>query len=337
RLRGRGIGARARPSAIASVEPTLGVGDAETDRIRDGAAAPGGGRPETGAAATATAAIGPGNGGAGESAGAAAQPDPAVRQPQLSEVCDCIVELVLPQPQAGVRLLQHTRAARLAGSKPILFEGASAEDASWRPLSASGLYRRVRAGILLANRHGPLNAMEFSEFVSCLQPLAESFEALLDTPDMSVVLERARELDQRCADLDAQVGVNVDVDEALGVDDLAGIATALGMSERGNNRFARLGADGEVLFSLALGDAANRLTFLLDVPRAPVDAMPWTEMVGAARDCAQAVGGRLVDDDGSALGEPAFAHIAAQLTQRYASLEAAGFPAGSAVALRLFN
>jgi hypothetical protein len=49
------------------------------------------------------------------------------------------------------------------------------------------------------------------------------------------------------------------------------------------------------------------------------------------------VGGRLVDDGGRPLAESALAQIGRQLVQRYESLEAIGLPAGSALALRVFN
>ncbi len=81
----------------------------------------------------------------------------------------------------------------------------------------------------------------------------------------------------------------------------------------------------------------NRLTFLLDVPRSAPASDAWRKMLEAANACAQRVGGRLVDDGGRPLLEPALAQIGRQLVQRYESLEAIGLPAGSALALRVFN
>ena len=198
-------------------------------------------------------------------------------------------------------------------------------------------YRSLRVGILLANRHGPLNAMEYSEFVNGLQSLADSLGGFVDPPDMMKVLEQARELDARCAALDAQIGVNVEVAEALSPADLGGIAQSADVIERGNNRYARLGDQGEVVFSVALGDTPNRLTFLLDVPRVAPDREPLREMVACAWHCAQALQGRMVDDTGRALTDAVFTRIEAQLAARYGALEGAGFRAGSPVALRLFN
>jgi hypothetical protein len=67
------------------------------------------------------------------------------------------------------------------------------------------------------------------------------------------------------------------------------------------------------------------------------DAGAWGQMLEAASACARRVGGRLVDDGGRPLAESALAQIGRQLAQRYESLEAIGLPAGSALALRVFN
>lgn len=220
---------------------------------------------------------------------------------------------------------------------PAHVAARGAPEPAWQAPVAGRQYDLLRVGILLANRHGPLNAMEFSEFVAGVHALAEQLSVLADTPDMSAVLARARELDEACEQLDAQVGLGVEAPEALGVADLARLAQACGCVERGNNRYARLGESGEVLFSLALADAPNRLTLLLDVPRAPAAQQPWRAMLECAQRCAQTLGGVLTDDGGRPVAPEHLVRIDQQIDQRYGSLEAAGFPAGSALALRLFN
>lgn len=266
----------------------------------------------------------------------------------LNPIADCIVELLPSGPLSGDRLIQLTRGMRRAGSKPVLVEGLAADapgevpgdpqdPSAWQPPMPGRQYVAVRAGVLLANRHGPLNAMEFSEFVTAVQGLADQLSVLADTPDMASVLARARDLDEVCANLDAQLGIAVEAPEALGLADLASLAAECGCVERGNNRYARLGPAGEVLYSLALADAPNRLQLLLDVPRAPASLDPWRAMVACGMQCAQRLGGPLVDDAGRPLPDAHIARIDDQIAQRYASLEAAGFPAGSGLALRVFN
>jgi hypothetical protein len=198
--------------------------------------------------------------------------------------------------------------------------------------------RRVRAGVLLANRNGPLNAMEFSEFCTAVQALGRTIGAGgAIVPDMAPVLEHARQLDDACAQLDAVIGLNIETPTALSPAELAALASGLGLAERGNNRYAQLDEGGDVLFSLALGERAEQLTLLLDMPRAAQDAEPWPTMVDCAMQCAERTGGRLVDDAGRPLTEAAVSGVSRQLAQRYRSLQEAGLDAGSAAALRVFN
>ncbi len=260
-------------------------------------------------------------------------------QPVLSEVFDCIVEMPLPSAFGGERLVALTQRFRRAGAKPVAVEGRIADGAAqpWSALTPVRQYDALRVGILMANRHGALNALEYSDFVAGVQSIAEALSAPVDIPEMAAVLARARDLDATCAQLDAQVGVNVEAPEALGPAQLAALAGSLSVVERGSNRYARLGPQGEVIFSVALADAPNRLTFLLDVPRSSPSWNAWERMVEAANACARRLGGRVVDDGGRALAEASLAQIGRQLAQRYQSLEAIGVPAGSALALRVFN
>lgn len=278
----------------------------------------------------------------------------------LDVYTDCIVELALPAPVGAERLAALANGLRRVGSKPVALEGLSvpaadgrdafqaglgdvpgepslAPEQQWRTPIAGGQYAAIRVGVLLANRHGPLNAMEFSEFVAGVHAMADHLSVLADTPDMTAILARARALDELCASLDAVVGIGVDAGEALGVEDLARLAAECGCVERGNNRHARLGANGEVLFSLALADAPNRLSLLLDVPRAPGDQSPWAEMLACAQLCTERLGGRLVDDAGRPLAAEHLTKIEQQIGQRLQALEDAGFVAGSPLAQRLFN
>lgn len=258
--------------------------------------------------------------------------------PILDPRLDCIVAFAPGAPVAAERLLSVASTLRRAGSKPVAVE---ADDGSGRwslPHASFGPARRVRAGVLLANRHGPLNAMEFSEFATAMQSLGRAIGAGgAIVPDMGPVLEHARQLDEACAQLDAVIGLNVETPTALSPGDLAALASGLGLQERGNNRFAVLGDDGEVLCSLALGERAEQLTLLLDVPRAAERAEPWQRMVEIAAACAERTGGRVVDDAGRPMTEPAAAEVARQLALRYRTLRDAGLDAGSTAALRVFN
>lgn len=257
----------------------------------------------------------------------------------ISLATDCVVELPLEEEMPGEGLIAILHGFRRVGAKPVIVEGRLGTDEApqWGPLQAGASYRQLRVGVLLANRHGPLNAMEFSEFVGAIQALAEQLPALADTPEMNEVLTRARELDMLCAQLDAQIGINVEASEPIAGDPLAGMARTLGLHDRGAGRYARIAAGGEVLFTLTPSESGSGVSLLLDVPRAAASARPLDEMFGCARQLAERLGAAVVDDGGRPLSLEAIEAIGRQLDVRYASLESAGFPAGSALALRLFN
>jgi len=258
--------------------------------------------------------------------------------PILDARLDCIVELPLAGPVMPERLLAAAAALRRVGTKPVAIEADTGNGQWIVPTAASAALQRVRAGVLLANRTGPLNAMEFSEFESAVTSLGVALGAGgAIVPAMSPVLDHARRLDDFCAALDALIGANIETPTALSNDELAILARSLGLSERGSNRYVRLGETGDVMFSLSFGERAEQLTLLLDVPRAPVAEQPWKAMIDCARRCAQMTGGQLVDDAQRPLSTAQVAVVSKQLEERYDGLRRAGLAAGSSAALRVFN
>jgi FtsZ-interacting cell division protein ZipA len=254
----------------------------------------------------------------------------------LSEEFDYLVEFVLPSPQSGERLLSLTAAHRRAGGKPVAFDGLL-PTGQWLLLQPGQLYVALRAGLLMANRHGPLNAMEFSDFGNLMTTLGQQLDCDASVADMPSILNQAREVDRRCAELDAQLGINILTSSPTSPAMLGAVAAEHSLVERGGSRFARLDDSGATLFTLSFGDQTDRLLLLLDVPRAPANPRPWQLMLSCAMSLAQRLEGELVDDAGKPLPEQVWAQIEEQLRHRYWALEGAGIVPGSAMALRLFN
>jgi FtsZ-interacting cell division protein ZipA len=254
----------------------------------------------------------------------------------LSEEFDYLVEFVLPSPQSGERLLSLTAAHRRAGGKPLAFDGLL-PTGQWLVLQAGQLYVALRAGLLMANRHGPLNAMEFSDFGNLMTTLAQQLDCDASVADMPTILNRAREVDRRCAELDAQLGINIRTSSPTSPAMLGAVAAEHSLVERGGSRFARLDEAGATLFTLSFGEQTDRLSMLLDVPRAPANSRPWQLMLSCAMSLAQRLEGELVDDAGKPLPDQVWPQIEEQLRQRYWALEGAGIVPGSSRALRLFN
>ncbi len=263
----------------------------------------------------------------------------ALSRSVLSDTTDAIAILQLSQALGGDRLAAIAQGFRRVGGKPVLLEGLPAAGASpdWETLATSQAYASLRIGVLLANRMGPLNAMEFADFGARVQQIADSLGATVRHPDMRRMLEQARDLDHDSARLDTQICLNVDAAETLSPTQLSALAGPLAIVERGNNRYARLGPRGESLFSVALGDRPNRLSFLLDLPRVDPELQAWPAMLEGIRVAVRRLPGKLVDDNGRPLGDRQIEQIARDLDKRCHSLIEAGLRPGSPAALRVFN
>lgn len=278
------------------------------------------------------------------------QPVPAVVDPLI----DCIVPLHLERKASGDRILPLTGRLRRAGTKPVHIEGLRAEANAWEPVTAGHQYEDLQVGVQLANRGGPLNALEFSEFITAVESLAESLDASADLPDMGETVANARELDAFAAASDVQLGVNVISDGApWSAAYVQNVATQDGLVlSRDGTRFIRYQANAEgvqrPLFTLQFGDtnflrddltvkAGRQITLLLDVPVADQGAKPFKTVCEYGHTLAQRMGAQLVDDNMRPLTEASFVAIFNQLEALYQKLEARGMPAGSPVALRLFS
>ena len=254
----------------------------------------------------------------------------------LHDDADFLIELKLVQMSSGDRLIGLTKSIRRAGGKPVGFEGLSVLG-HWEGLRYGVNYQSLRAGILLANRQGPLNAMEFSEFSSKLQGLTAQLGVPLDLPEMHGLMQRARSLDALLSDSDVQLGLSVDCSQALSQGDLANLAKRLNLHERGNTRYACLSEAAEVIYSVALGDKTQRLQLMFDVPRVDPAHKPWWKMAEAAHQAAVLFDGKIIDDNGRELSEQSFRTVAIALEGRQQALSEAGVPAGSPLAMRVFN
>jgi hypothetical protein len=228
---------------------------------------------------------------------------------------------------------------RRSGSKPVMLEVLTEPPLAegWHLPRAGELCSAARFGLLLANRAGPVNALEYTDFAQRIREVAATLGVGVELADMAGTLSRAKSLDAESARLDAQVCIHVDASETLGPAQLASLAGPLAVVERGNNRYARLGPRGETLFSVALGEQSNRLSFLLDVPRVDPSSKPFAAMIESVRISARRLPGKIIDDSGKALSDRGIEAISAELEQRYAALAAAGLTAGSPAALRVFN
>ncbi|MDD3483702.1 cell division protein ZipA C-terminal FtsZ-binding domain-containing protein [Azovibrio restrictus] len=290
-----------------------------------------------------------------ESAAAPAPPAQDVPMPTtlLSPAVDAIaiLELVEHVPASQVMASQREALRRLR--KPLHWVGFNEAQGEWEFIQpdSPGAYRRLRVGLQLADRQGPVSSGDFSLFSGAMQQLADELMAVVDMPSSQQALDQAQQLDRFCAEVDMQIGVNlVSRGTPFAGTKIRALAEAAGMTLGMDGCYTRRDDDGRVLFSLqnfeASGFAADTLksmsthglVFLLDVPRTPRGQHVYTQMVDITKRFAEALNGALVDDNRQPLAEPQLAHIRQEYVQKpQVFMESQGLPAGGSLALRLFS
>ena len=204
----------------------------------------------------------------------------------------------------------------------------------------------------MANRAGPLNEIEYSEFVVKTQALADAFGGTPEFPDMRDAVARARELDTFASAHDAQLSVTLRARQtawsagyvqqnAARLGFVAGVLPGrmvLPASLAGQPPVVTLHYDAQA----ALADdpaltAMRELTLDLDVAQVARSERPYVRLREAARSLAQAMDGHITDDDGQPLGDEAMDLIGSELETLYDQLDARELSAGSALARRLFS
>jgi hypothetical protein len=289
-----------------------------------------------------------------EGAGTGAPTAPRVpdKRTGLDALIDVVVTLVPQAEVSGDAVLAAMPGTRRVGSKPFAIEAQHATTAEWESPRPGQRYRAVQAGVQLANRHGALNEIEFSEFVLKVQALADAIHALPEFPDMRHEVLRARELDQFASSHDAQLGFTLRATQAAWspgyVQQQAAHLGFVGGALPG--RMVLPGAEGvaapllTLMFDTqaALADdpeqtALRDISLLLDVAHVPQGEQPYQRMREVAQALAQAMDGVLTDDQGQPLAEATLDAIGNDLASLYVALAERDLPAGSGLARRVFS
>lgn len=256
---------------------------------------------------------------------------------------DCVIALRFNQAISGIEILE---ALKSWADLPIpwMVDGLHAtgpQEGVWETLEANHSYLEIQLAVQLASRRGPIGVLELSDFCSRVQVLAESLDAQIDMPAVNAMLDSAKELDALAAQSDILLGMNIVFDQQTW--SWPHIESSL--TQRGYrlntaaNSFEYM-VDGKTVFRTGTLDRQapiGQITFLLEVPVVARHLRPFELMLNEAADVAQALQGRLVDDNGVHLTENSVYIIREQLDSLYAQLDKAGIPAGSSAALRLFS
>ncbi|MBS1160960.1 MAG: putative ZipA related protein, involved in cell division [Proteobacteria bacterium] len=279
----------------------------------------------------------------------AAGPVPAeLLDPRL----EFVVAMELVEPVAVAQVLHSQRDALHRLSKPVHWIGFNERSREWeRLLPGSKLeVRRLRIGLQLVNRLGPVSEGEVTLFANAMRALADELMAVADMPS-SRVLDLAAEIDRFCAAVDLEIGINlVSRGSAFAGTKIRALAEAAGMVLGIDGLFTRYDDEGHAQFSLQNYESTqfsadtvrtlstHGLTFLLDVPRVDHGERVFGQMAELAKRFAEALQGALVDDNRQPLSDSQLEHIRREFIGKpQATMASFGLPAGSAQALRLFS
>jgi hypothetical protein len=274
------------------------------------------------------------------------------RKPGLDALIDVIAPIAVDSPVSGDAALAALPPTRRVGSKPFAVEGKSELSHDWEAPSAGERYIAFQAGVQLANRNGPLNEIEYSEFVVKTQAFADAIGGEPTFPEMLDEVARARELDQFASAHDAQLGFTLRARQAawspgyvqqhaakLGF--VAGaIPGRMVLPSPGPGAPPILGLAYDPQAALAddpTQSAVREITLSLDVPQVPRSEQPFVRMRDTAIALAAAMDGQITDDNGQVIRAEALDVIGADLEALYDTLEARDVAAGSPQARRLFS
>jgi hypothetical protein len=271
---------------------------------------------------------------------------------QLDALIDVIATMELDGPVSGEAALAALPPIRRVGNKLFVVEGLNADNGNWELLQAQRYYSAFQAGIQVANRQGPLNEIEFSEFVVKAQAFAETFSATPEFPDMHEALAHARELDQFANAHDAQLSFTLQArksawspgyvqQQAARQGFVPGVIPGrmvVPASHTGLPPVLVLHFDARAAMAEDPNQAALRsISLTLDVPQVAQTELAFARMCETAQSLADAMDGLVTDDNGQPLSEPAIQMIDHDLRKLYDELADRDLAAGSLQARRLFS
>ncbi len=274
------------------------------------------------------------------------------RRPLLDALIDVIAPIALDAPVSGEAALAAMPTTRRAGSKPFAIEGFNEAARHWELPQAGHRYGAFQAGVQLANRSGPLNEIEYSEFVMKAQAFSDAINGSPEFPDMLEEVARARELDQFASGHDAQLGFTLRAlhsawspgylqQNASRLGFVAGVIPGrmvLPASAAGLPPVLGLAFDTQAALAEDPAQSAIReVTLSLDVAQVDRGERAFERMREAATALAQTMDGVLTDDNGQPLATQAMDLIGQELENLYDTLDARDLSAGSVLARRLFS
>lgn len=279
-----------------------------------------------------------------------AAPESAVASRRvLAESIDFIVPIEAAEDVAGAAVLDAAAAALERCPRSVHLEGFDEKLASWELVDPERSYAKLRAGLQLVDRRGPADEDELDAFGAAVEEAAATLGMLATIPEPADAVERAKELDRFCGEVDIRIAVHLMNDDApFPGAKLDAVAKAAGFElDEPDGKFRCRDESGAIVCALANFEpipfkvdsletlSTRAVTLELDVPRAPRGA--FSHFREAAERLARQLNARIVDDNRQPLGAKSFDAIGAQLQTVHTAMEARGIAPGGALALRLFS
>ncbi len=221
------------------------------------------------------------------------------------------------------------------------------EISPWRNQS----FTDVVVAVQLADRQGAVSESALHALIDALRQLAGRFKGVVSHEDLASVLARAAQIDRFCMEVDVLIGLNVVSSDGrvFSGETLNELALNAGLMLDATGVFQRRTERGETLYTLCNHEevpftpeqmgalTTHGVTLLFEVPRIDNGVVVFAEMARLGQQLAQALGGRLVDDNIRTLSPAGIEKIQTQLVHIYQQMEVFEIPAGSRRAMRLFN
>jgi hypothetical protein len=275
---------------------------------------------------------------------------PAAALGELNELIYAVAEVDFPAPLSGAAIQPLLPGSLRAGSKPVELRGWSISTDDWTALDVHDSYSRLSAGVLLANRTGPINEVEYSDFIAMAQRLAGATSADTDFPDMLDVVAKARTLDEFAAQHDALITITLQTrgtpwsaaflqQAAMGCGFTPGhIAGRMVLPAPDDSALLTLQFDPQA----ALADEPNaqalsHAALVLDVPAVDATLEPLAALHRVSNQLAGKLDAIMVDDGGQLLSDATWTMLHNQLKSLYGALAQRGLPAGAPATRKLYS
>ncbi|MEP6608833.1 MAG: hypothetical protein ABJA83_09150 [Burkholderiaceae bacterium] len=253
---------------------------------------------------------------------------------------DLMLELRCVHAFDGVAALEaRGQLDRLALPLPIHLAVWDGKAARWSLPDRFGFYSEMLIAVQLATRRAALGEIDATRFIATVQQIAVSIDADFDSPDVTRIVQQAAELDRLCARFDVQITLTLEaLTGAWSVDevDAAARQAQLVRVKPGCWQLANA-VDAPLLSMTTAAPTPNRLAITLDVPSVVAQPLPLPTLFATARNMADRLGARVVDDNGRAVESAAQSAIEVELERLTAEMRAASIEPGSRRARRLYS